>query len=155
VAVAPLKLFRTARISITPLKEYSYGNGILIHDLHTDLAQPFWARGSFLMQAASSQATPPDNLNLRPMTSSCAAKCSPPCILASQLLSRIASISDTSSPLGGGSGAEPYPPCVDHPQSSRRCNGGSGNQSLPLHSRRCHAGDFDAVKIGATTRSAI
>jgi hypothetical protein len=32
------------------------------------------------MQAASSQATPPDNLKLRPMTPSCAAKCSPPCI---------------------------------------------------------------------------
>jgi hypothetical protein len=39
--VAYLKLFRTARISFMPLKKYSYGNGKLVHDLYTDLTQPF------------------------------------------------------------------------------------------------------------------
>jgi hypothetical protein len=86
-----------------------YGNGLLVHDLHTRSRTVLLGMGSFFMQAASSQATPPDNLNLRPITFSCAAKCSPPCTLAPQLLSRIASISDTSAPLGGGSSAEPFP----------------------------------------------
>jgi len=103
------------------------------------------------LQAASSPATPPGNLKLfwsYPITLFCAAKCH---LFAALPRNCHHALLSSRKPLLHWAGAQALDlplPAADHPKMSRRCPSESGNQSLPLPTKRWLAGAASTVKIG-------